>query len=145
MQVGDAAYRLGTDAPSRPEWGIRDVPIIGAFAKGAAPPRSTKYTTVFYEQVALINQAYGSVRNSVELGELDRAASIAAENKDKLALRKTMNKTQKLIGKINKRIKHVMSSRTMSESFKKVELERLQKEKNRATQSIMNKYKDTLR
>jgi hypothetical protein len=142
--TADFTWRILSDEPEKPSWGITNIPKslaktpeLGRFYRGTAPKISTKYTTAFYEEMQEANEIYESVRQWRALGRHDRALDIAVQNRDKLAARKALNATQKQLAKINRRIKAVHADRSMTSARKAREIERLTELKNKVTSSTM--------
>jgi hypothetical protein len=138
--LGEMAYGVVSDRPDRPAegvtrlpWGIIDLPPLDRFVKGGQPPRSTKYTTAFYEQLEEANQIYETIRQMRKLGRNEEALKLAVQEKDKLAQRAVMSRTQKQIAKINTRIKSIYNDKTMDPLRKREELQNLTIIKNKAT------------
>ncbi len=116
--------------PGRPAKRIEEFPIIGSFVR-TTPARRTRFETIFYEQLNEVNQTYADIRNYRTIGELDKAIALARKNRDKLRFRKLLNNRQRRLSEINKRIRKIRISKTMSASEKKIKIDRQLEIKNR--------------
>lgn len=122
--------------PGRPARRIEEFPIIGSFVR-TAPARRTRFETIFYEQLNEVNQVYADIRNFRTIGELDKAINLARENKDKLRFRKLLNNRQRRLSEINKRIRKIRISKTMSAREKKIKIDRQLEIKNRLLKIVV--------
>ena len=141
QSMGDMAYGIVSDRPEKPAWGVTDLPVLERFYRAGQPPRSTKYTTEFYEQLKEANQIYESIRQMRKLGRNEDALALAEKNKDKLARRKVLDATRRQLSKINARIKAVYTDPSMDPDQKRDELEKMTILKNRATKLLMQSKK----
>jgi hypothetical protein len=124
--------------PGRPAKRIEEFPIIGSFVR-TTPARRTRFETIFYEQLNEVNQVYADIRNYRTIGELDKAINLARKNRDKLRFRKLLNNRQRRLSEINKRIRKIRISKTMSASEKKIKIDRQLEIKNRLLKITVGK------
>jgi hypothetical protein len=81
LEASDLAVRMLQDAPDRPAMALRDLPLLGRFARGGNPPTSTRYGTEFYELFRKAEEAEQSIKEYTVRGDgADRAADIEADN-----------------------------------------------------------------
>jgi hypothetical protein len=99
------------------------------------PPRSTKYTTEFYDQLKVLNRAYMDIRDAKKAGDLERQIELLEQNKNLVGMRKFYNKNNKELQKITKRIE-VTHLSTMDSWAKRNEIDRLTIMKNRLTKMV---------
>jgi hypothetical protein len=123
-----------TDAPSQPATKWTEYPGIKALVK-TMPPRSTKYTTEFYDQMKTLNKAYMDIRDAKKRGDLEKQIELLEANKNLVAMRKWYNKQNKELQKITKRVEVIHLS-TMSSWDKRTEIDRLTVMKNRLTKMV---------
>lgn len=78
LDASDAMVRLLQDSPPRPERTLRELPLLGRFARGGAPASSTRYTTEFYD----ILQKATEVEQSIKEYQLLAGPADEAENRE---------------------------------------------------------------
>lgn len=122
--------------PGRPAKRIEEFPIVGSFVR-TTPARRIRFETIFYEQLNEVNQTYADIRNYRTIGELDKAIALARKNRDKLRFRKLLNNRQRRLSEINKRIRKIRISKTMSASEKKIKIDRQLEIKNRLLKIVV--------
>jgi hypothetical protein len=115
---------------------IHEYPMLKVFLKNADPNRSSRYETIFYEQLREINQTYGTYRQYMQLGQTEKAVAYAQEHRDELRLRKTYSKLQRKLSEINGDIRRISHNGNMSAAEKRVKIDRLTQIKNRMVRML---------
>ena len=95
----------------------------------------TRYGTVFYEALKETNRVYADIREYQALGDTEKALELLEENRQTLALRKTLNRVQRQLGKINQAMERVYRMPGDSE-YKRRELDRLRAMRNRIQEAV---------
>lgn len=112
----------GEPSPSK-HWYERS--IFTRFYKDTQNPDAyNRYSTLFYEAMNEANQAYADVRKYRELGNIDAAQKVVEDKRDMLALRQSMNRAQRNLSDINKRLSEVRRSKKSGDE-KRQEIDRL--------------------
>lgn len=96
----------------------------------------TRYSTMFYDALKESNRLYSDVRHLQEIGDVERAQSLVKEGGDKLAMRKALNRAQRRLSGINKRIRDIRLDPEMDGETKRQELDRLNAMKGLITERI---------
>jgi len=120
-----------TGAPSQPATKWTEYPGIKALVK-TMPPRSTRYTTEFYEQLNKLNAAFMDIRDARKYKNIERELDTLKEHKNLTQLRRFYSIQNKELQKISERIKITHLS-TMTAKNKRTEIDRLTVMKNRLT------------
>jgi hypothetical protein len=110
LSAGDMVVHSASDEPSKPEWGVEDLPVVKSFYRGSRE-RSTQYETDFYDaltEVEQINRTINDYKKNRDRG--DDARELKVEHKDKLKHRRQMLNTKKQMSKIRKQIVKVRGS-----------------------------------
>ncbi len=97
--------------------------------------RYTRYGSVFYDALRETNRVYSDIKEYQDLGQTEAALELFQENRQKLAYRKELNRVQRKLSKINKRIEQVRRMNRSSE-YKRRELDRLRGIKNRIQEMV---------
>jgi hypothetical protein len=128
------------DFPDNPEKQIDEMPVLKSFMRGSGPAKNTKYINSFYEMVKEANQLQSAIRELQRQGEWDRALQMRNEELDKLKARPALNKRRAALSKINKRIRQIHYSDTMTPELKRQNIDRLLDIRNRIAQGGYDKY-----
>lgn len=133
--IMDTIWRAasGQEAPDK-RWSEYQ-PIKRFYRDLGAPPPYTRYSTMFYDGLREANRVYADVRELQALGRQSEAAQLAAEQRDMLVLRKTLNAQQRRLSEINARIKMVRRSDNDG-AWKRRELDRLNAMKGAITENV---------
>lgn len=62
LEASDAAVRGLQDEPTRPAMALRDLPLVGRFARGDNPPQTTRYVTELYDLISRAEEIEQSVK-----------------------------------------------------------------------------------
>lgn len=110
-------------------------PIRRFYRDLGAPAPYTRYSTLFYDGLREANRVYADVRELQALGRQSEAAQLAAEQRNMLALRTTLNRQQRRLSEINNQIKMVRRS-DRDGAWKRRELDRLNAIKGAITENV---------
>ncbi|MHB0820138.1 LPD38 domain-containing protein [Stutzerimonas stutzeri] len=108
-------------------------PIRRFYRDLGAPAPYDRYSTLFYEGLKESGRVYADVKRLQELGRQDEARELVGEKRQELAMRKSLNQTQRQLSAINARMDMVRLSAWDGER-KRRELDRLQVIKSRMTE-----------
>ncbi|MGS2743616.1 LPD38 domain-containing protein [Halomonas sp. LS-001] len=132
---GDIAWRLatGVEAPER-RWHEYQ-PVRRFYRDLSGEGGYTKYGTLFYEGLREASRAQADVKELREMGRLADAMELTRDKQALLALRTPLNRAQRRLSTINKRIDLVRKS-SMSGELKRQRIERLQAIKNQIQRAL---------
>lgn len=111
-------------------------PIKRFYRDLGAPAPYTRYSTDFYNALKEADKAYANVQKLIDLQEFDRADALAKKEEDKLAMRKMLNRAQRMLAEINAEMRRIQMDKTMSGEEKRIQLDRLREERNLLTEQI---------
>lgn len=136
--TADTVWRtaMGEENPAR-RW-YEYQPIRRFYRNLTDEPAYTRHGTVFYDALKETQRIYADVRELQKRGELEAAGAKVEKFRDKLELRKSMNRVQRRLSEINKRIDEVRRDKTMSGEAKRLELDRLNSIKNALTEEVVD-------
>lgn len=129
MSVSDAAVRTGGRHPPKAKQTIYDAPIVKRFLRDPNP-RYTKYADQLYDMADEANALFTTIRRFRDQGLTERAQEMAIENRDKLGVRRHLNKMIAEIRKINNAQRTVMYSSDLTPEEKQEKLADLTRRKN---------------
>lgn len=137
----DTFWRAGNgqEAPSK-RWSEYQ-PIRRFYRDLGAPAPYTRYSTVFYDGLRESSRVYADVMELQHLGRLDEARSLAADNRQMMAMRRDLNRAQQTLSQINRRMQQVRRSDNSAE-WKRQELDRLTTMRNRITEVAGKRIED---
>lgn len=118
---------MGKESADTP---INRYPVIKAFYQGDRPKGSTKFADEFYDALDTANQAYGSYKRAMELGDNARIQELVEKEGAKLKSKSGLAKVQRAISKIGKAQKAINDSKELSGAQKRKKLDELQRQKN---------------
>ncbi len=125
----DFGLRPLMDRGERPAYRLKDIFVVGNFAEGL-PAGSSRYVDQLYDQARVIEQAYMSYREAVKKGDRERARELLAEEGDKIRAYKAINKISDQVSEINRKIRQIDASRTLSAETKRKMIDQLSQRKN---------------
>jgi len=79
MSAVDVPVRWLTDAPEKPENALRDLPLIGTFARGDAPARNTATMNQLYQWRDEAQRRSRMVKDALDNKDVNRARNLEAE------------------------------------------------------------------
>lgn len=129
MVALDWGLRPLTGAGERPDIQLRDVFLAGAFTE-TLPSNSSRYLTQLYNNATAIEQAYASYQAAVKSGDLEKAREILGDEKAKIQLYPTVEALKRAEADLNRQIKQVEASKTLSGETKRRLLDMLSGKKN---------------
>jgi len=132
---GDVAWRAasGQEAPAQ-RW-YEYQPVRRFYKNLGDEDRYTKYGTIFYEGLREAGRAHADVKELREMGRLADAAERAESNRDLLALRLPLNRAQRRLTRVNKRIDIIRKSDIDGE-LKRQRIDRLRAVKNQIQRAL---------
>jgi len=105
-------------------------PVIKAFYQGSGPKGSTKFANDFYESLEAANQAYGSYKRAMELGDTSRQQELIEGAGDKLRSRIALGRVQRAASKLGKMARAVNDNPNLTGEQKRKQLDDIQRQKN---------------
>lgn len=134
FSMADAAIRVVGDYPDAPATYLPERPVFRRLM-GRKVPRSTYYTDQFYEMKREVDKTYASIQMLLGNGEVDRARTMLREHKGKLAVRDSLIKINTQLTKINRTIRALRISRTLTAKEKRERIDELYIVKNKLTKA----------
>jgi hypothetical protein len=131
--IVDFGLRPLMDRGERPAYRLKDVFVVGNFAEGL-PAGSSRYVDQLYDQARIIEQAYMSYRDAVKKGDRERAKELLAKEGDKIRAYKAINRISDQVSEINRKIRQIDASRTLSAETKRRMIDQLSQRKNAIAQ-----------
>lgn len=125
----DWGLRPLTGAGERPDPQLRDIFLAGAFTE-TLPSNSSRYLTQLYNNATAIEQAYASYQAAVKSGDLEKAREILGDEKAKIQLYPTVEALKRAESDLNRQIKQVEASKTLSGETKRRLIDMLSGKKN---------------
>lgn len=154
LAMSDWLVRRAQDEPWRPGMHLRDVPLVGRFARGDAPPRSTSYQTEFYRLKQRAEQIEGTIKEylvrAAAEGRADlreRALELHQANIDLLGPSQArrgakagvsfgvpthLRRVQDYLGTLRAREERIVQDRTLSPAEKRDQIDAIVAERNEA-------------
>lgn len=120
----------GQEAPSQ-AWSEYQ-PVKRFYRDLGVPSSHNRYSTLFYDGLREANRVYADVMELQKLGRQDDARELSAENRGLLSMRQALNRDQRSLSEINKRIQDARRS-DMDGDQKRQEIDRLTVMKNAIT------------
>ncbi|QWV06142.1 hypothetical protein KQ246_06995 [Pseudoalteromonas shioyasakiensis] len=105
-------------------------PVIKSFYQGDTPKSNTKFANEFYDALDAANQAYGSYKRAMELGDTTRIKELLEDDGSKLRSRAGLAKVQRSISKLTKAKSAINDSRQLTSSQKREQIDKIQKKIN---------------
>ena len=134
--ISDLIVRSVGDYPVQPGRRLNEWPVAKDFFQ-TTPIKNTTYGNIFYEQLKEIEQTYADIRLYQRLGQFERAAEMEQNNREKLYLRKILNRRQDIVQELNNRIKVIQVDRWRSSKQKRIEVDRLEQIRNTMLRSTV--------
>ena len=105
-------------------------PVIKSFYQGDTPKSNTKFANEFYDALDAANQAYGSYKRAMELGDTTRIKELLEDDGSKLRSRAGLAKVQRSISKLTKAKNAINDSKQLTSSQKREKVDKIQKQIN---------------
>jgi DNA repair protein RadC len=137
LSATDIMVRTLSDAPTKAETKLFDIPLIKSFYRGDKA-RGTQYQTDFYDRMSEVNEIYSTVRELRDRGEKKASIAMRRENKAKLSKRKSLTMASRRLKRLRDNMANLMASSKSSEA-KYRERQALQKKINDLTKRIAKK------
>ena len=84
-----------------------------------------------YEQSRIIDQAYMSYRDAKKKGDREKVRELLADEGDKIKAYKSINKISQQVSDINRKIRQIESSKTLSADTKRKMIDKLSERKDK--------------
>lgn len=156
LDTVDWLVRQVEGAPERPELAWSELPLLKAIYRGDMEPRSTRYTTEFYDLVNRANDTANTIKEFELAGEMERAARLEAEWGWLLGERETskrakagymhlgvreINKARERMAQIRKEIEGVIAMPGYSDTEKRRAIDALVVERNTLAKQITTAFR----
>ena len=128
LGASDAVTRRAMGHPDRPKRAIQDYPVISRFWRNPEP-RTTKYASELYDMLNEADQLYKTMNAYRDQGRLAEAQELYTDNAGKLQTRSYLRDVATQMTKINKQVRAVQYSQTMTPEQKKAAIDRLNAQK----------------
>ncbi|BBW91794.1 hypothetical protein PS1M3_18810 [Pseudoalteromonas sp. PS1M3] len=129
LGASDILARMMTGKVS-PDTPVSRYPVVKAFYQGSGPKTNTKFSTDFYEALDAANQAYGSYKRAMELGDTTRQKELIEKDGKKLRSKATLAKVQRMISKLRKMQKAINDNDKLDGKQKREKLDDIQRKIN---------------
>ena len=113
-----------------PETPVSRYPVVKAFYQGSGPKTNTKFANDFYEALDAANQAYGSYKRAMELGDTTRQQELIEKDGKKLRSKATLAKVQRMVSKLRKVQKAINDNNKLDAAKKRAKLDEIQRKIN---------------
>lgn len=140
MAGADMAIRAAQGAPDRPEKKWNEYPVLKRFV-AANPTRNTKYTSEFYETLKEIQVTVADLNHYKETKQTEKYAELYKESGQTRRLKNLYDKENRKLQSINRRLKKIYRSKTMSPEEKRRQTDLLTVKKNRITKMVSDKVR----
>ncbi|RLA42615.1 MAG: hypothetical protein DRR06_14065 [Gammaproteobacteria bacterium] len=117
-------------APERPARHITEYPVIKRFARSGVP-YSTKFTQIYYDRLRELNQVYADISDAKKQGEFEEARSMQKDSASKLRYRSKINRVNKNIQNMRRRINNIRGSGHYTPKQQRKEIDAIQSRINR--------------
>jgi len=128
-------------APDKPA-DIRAIPIVGDFVRAfsdADIPRSTAYSSLFYDHLRVVQQAQADLNHARRMGDSQKVADLLKDKRVPLNLKGAYNKAASDLSDINRRMQAIRVG-PQDGAAKRAQLDRLQTRKNQLTETIERRF-----
>ncbi|WP_288989333.1 LPD38 domain-containing protein [uncultured Pseudoalteromonas sp.] len=129
LGASDILARMMTGKVS-PDTPVSRYPVVKAFYQGSGPKTNTKFSNDFYEALDAANQAYGSYKRAMELGDTTRQQELIEKDGQKLRSKATLAKVQRMISKLRKMQKAINDNDKLDGKQKREKLDDVQRKIN---------------
>jgi len=125
----DYGIRPLINAGDRPARTLRDTFFIGNFVE-TLPANSSRYVQRLYDQAREVEEAYGSYRALVKIGDAEGAQRVMTEERDKILHYRQVEQFKKAESLITLQQRRIESDAVLSGEEKRQRLDALQQRKN---------------
>ncbi|RLB93294.1 MAG: hypothetical protein DRH26_04205, partial [Deltaproteobacteria bacterium] len=140
LAITDVVTREAMGYPDRPEGGPNP---FGLGIHKTGVDRTTKDITRFYEFYKEVETANRTLNHYMTTGQQDTAKDYFLENKETISMKQPVYKIRAYLTKINKEIKRLQRSKTLSPSDKREKIDALNRTKARVTRTLFKKIRTT--
>lgn len=130
LAAADMMVRAAEDGPERPATRLDDLPLVGAFYR-EDPAKGTVFESDLYKMRNEIDDAFKSLRNAMQRGELDKAKSLKERYEDRIKARGAVVSATETLSSLNRQRDAIYRDPKLSAEEKRERLDELQRAKNR--------------
>jgi hypothetical protein len=160
LDTVDWLVRSVEGAEARPELAWAEMPLLKAVYRGDLVPKSTKYTTEFYELVNKANDTSQTIKEFELAGETERAAELEADAAWLLGEREStnrakggfmhlgvreINKARDRMGQIRKEIDGIVAMPGYTDEQKRAAIDEKARERNQLAKQITTTFRSRQR
>ena len=131
--AADAAVRPVTSEPTRPSgdmWKTATQNFVSTL-----PADQSRYVSHMYNQAAELEQAYGTYRALVKQGRREEAQEFFADNKDKIAKYRSVEKVKRSTSALNERIRIIERS-NLDPGLKQLQISAIRAQQDRVARLV---------
>ena len=142
--VADGIYNSLWGEGEKMDARFRDIRVAGEIVKRTTPDlvlRATKASTGFYELLGSAQQMARTVKKLREKGDVLEAKEVMTKNRRLIAARTFGDRVSKQLTMINKRMRNIKQSKTMSGEDKRKRVDELQLRKNQLQKTAADKLR----
>jgi len=151
LDTVDWLVRSIEQKPERPELAWAEMPLLKAFYRGDMVPKSTRYSTEFYEMALKTEQISNTIKDYEVAGQRDKAKALEEKHADLLGSRKPskqakagfmhtnvqmLNKAKDELAEIRKQIEGIVGMPGFSAEQKREKIELLAQKRNKIARDI---------
>lgn len=141
MAALDYGLRPFTDRGERPDIKLRDAFLAGSFVE-SLPSNSSRFVNQLYEEARAADQVYASLRAAQSSGDTVKVQELLAEEGATLRTRKMLDKATERLSDINKQIKQVESSRSLSGETKRKLIDKLSQQRSDLAEKVVTRSRE---
>ncbi len=139
LGASDVVTRRMTDYPELPTQRMNDMPVLRRFWRGEDEAPRTKYATAMYDVFREIDELTATVNYYRRTGDAKKAQELLSQERDKAKYKQYLNEVQSRTQEIDRVVKQVYASRTMSPDAKRDRLDALTNQKNKILRGAYEK------
>lgn len=139
LGASDVVTRRMTDYPELPTQRMNDMPVLRRFWRGEDEAPRTKYATAMYDVFREIDELTATVNYYRRTGDAKKAQELLSQERDKAKYKQYLNAVQSRTQEIDRVVKQVYASRTMSPDAKRDRLDALTNQKNKILRGAYEK------
>lgn len=125
----DFGIRPLIDAGDRPTRSLKETFFVGNFVE-TLPANGSRYVQRLYDQAREVEEAYGSYRARIKVGDVEGARRVLSEERDKIARARQVAQFKQAESLLTLQQRRVEEDRTLSGDEKRSRLDAIQQRKN---------------
>ena len=114
---------------------LREVFFAGNFVE-TLPTGSSRYLTQMYNDAKKIEEAYGSYRDAVKRGDVEKAKDILSDEREKIGKFHLVEAVKRRESSLNAAIHRIEASKTMSGAEKRRRIDELERSKGELAKKL---------